>query len=240
MKDADPAPTPIWRQIAQALSAEIGPSGLQPGARLPTEAQLALRFAVNRHTIRRAVEALVRQGLVRVEQGRGAFVADDVIAYPVVQRTRFNEWIRKQNREPSGQVLQVREVSASVLVAGGLGVARGDKVALLERLGFADGVPVSLGSHYFAPARLPGILEALRAAASITAALTAVGVDDYVRQSTRVSARLPTSVEASLLQVGRTRPILVCENTNVDASGQIVEFGLARYPATRVQVVFEP
>ncbi len=241
MTDTDVLPAvPLWRQIAKTLSAEIGPSGLKPGARLPTEAKLAVRFQVNRHTIRRAMEALVRGGLVRVEQGRGAFVADDVIDYPVVTRTRFAEWIRRQNREPSGQVLHVREQAAGAVVAAGLGVARGSPVAVMERLGFADGVPISLGSHHFAPERLPGILAALQGAASITAALLAVGVSDYMRQSTRVSARLPTSVEASLLQVGRTRPILVCENVNVDAAGAIVEFGLTRYPSTRVQVVFEP
>ena len=231
---------PLWRRIAQALAAEMGPGRLQPGARLPTEAQLATRFGVNRHTVRRAVEHLVRAGLVRVEQGRGSFVADDMIEYPVVPRTRFNEWIRRQNREPTGQVLHVRAQAATRQVAAGLGIERGATVALLERLGLADGVPVSLGSHFFDPARLPGILEALQGTATITAALLQVGVADYVRQSTRVTARMPTSVEANLLQVGRTRPLLQCENTNVDAQGRVVEFGLTRYPSTRVQVVFEP
>lgn len=231
---------PLWRRIAQTLSSEIGPGGLAPGARLPTEAQLAARFEVNRHTIRRAMEQMVRGGLVRVEQGRGAFVADDVIEYPVETRTRLHEWIRRQNREPTGQVLHVREQAASHQVAAGLGVERGSRIAVLERLGLADGVPVSLGSHYFAPGRLPGILEALRGTPTITAALAAVGVQDYVRQSTKVAARMPTSVEASLLQLSRARPLLVCENVNVDAGGRVVEFGLARYPSTRVQVVFEP
>ena len=237
---ADRPASPLWRRIAHALSAEIGPGGLPPGARLPTEAQLTLRFGVNRHTVRRAIESLVRSGLVRVEQGRGSFVADDVIQYPVQTRTRFNEWIRRQNREPTGQILHVREQACSHAVAAGLGVERGAPVALMERLGFADGVPVSLGSHFFSPARLPGILAALRSEPTVTAALLAVGVTDYVRQSTRVSARMPTSVEANLLQHSRTRPLLVCENTNVDIEGRIVEFGLARYPSTRVQVVFEP
>ena len=231
---------PVWRRIAQALSAEIGPAGLRPGARLPTEAVLAARFGVNRHTVRRAVEALVRGGLVRVEQGRGSFVADDVIDYPVVSRTRFSEWIRRQNREPSGQVLHVREITARPAVAAGLGVAVGAPVALFERLGMADGVPVSLGSHHFPAERLPGVAAALRATGAVTAALAAVGVADYVRQSTRVSARAPTRVEAGLLQVGRSRPVLVCENLNVDSGGVVVEFCLARYPSTRVQVVFEP
>ncbi len=236
---AGPAP-PLWRRIAQALAADIGPAGLQPGARLPTEAQLAARFGVNRHTVRRAIEAMVRSGLVRVEQGRGSFVAEDMLDYAVSSRTRFSEWIRRQNREPSGQVLHVRELACTGPVAAGLGLAVGTMVALMERLGLADGAPVSLASHYFPQPRLPGILAALRASPTVTEALAAVGVDDYLRQITRVAARMPTAVEANLLQVSRTRPLLVCENTNVDRAGTVVEFGVARYPSTRVQVVFEP
>ncbi len=134
----------------------------------------------------------------------------------------------------------MRELAATQAVAAGLDVERGSRVVLMERLGFADRVPVSLGAHHFSPDRLPGILDALRSQPTVTEALAAVGVGDYVRQSTRVSARLPTLVEANLLQVGRTRPMLVCDNVNVDATGQIVEFGVTRYPSTRVQVVFEP
>lgn len=234
-----PAP-PLWRRIAQTISAEIGPSGLKPGARLPTEAAYSARFAVNRHTVRRAIESLVRSGLVRVEQGRGSFVADDMLDYKVTNRTRFNEWIRRQNREPTGEVLQVRELAASVAVSAGLGVDRGSKVVLMERLGFADGVPVSLGAHHFPGTRLPGMLDAIRGHGTVTAALAAVGVADYVRASTRVSARMPTAKEADLLQIGRSRPLLVCDNTNVDGKGRIVEFGITRYPSSRVHVVFEP
>lgn len=234
-----PSP-PLWRRIAHTLSSEIGPNGLQPGTRLPTEAQLSARFGVNRHTIRRAIEQMVRAGLVRVEQGRGSFVADEVIDYPVTGRTRFNEWIRKQNREPTGQVLHVRQKVAPAAVAAGLGIERGGLVVVMERLGLADGVPVSLGSHHFPVSRLPGVLEAMQGAAGVTAGLAAVGIVDYVRQSTRVLARMPTSVEASLLQVSRTRPVLVSENTNVDDTGRVIEFGITRYPSSRVQVVFEP
>ena len=88
--------------------------------------------------------------------------------------------------------------------------------------------------------RLPGIAAALRAEDSITAALRQVGVPDYVRQSTRVTARMPTAQEAALLRTARNNPLLVCENVNVDLSGQPIEYCLARYPTPRVQVVFEP
>lgn len=230
----------LWRDIAQTLEAEIASGRPARGERLQTEAQLAGRFGVNRHTARRAVDELARAGLVRVEHGRGAFVSEDVIDYEVVPRTRFSEWIRRHNREPSGRILQLRELPAGAEVAANLGIAEGDDVVLMERLGAADNIPVSLAAHYFPVERLPGMAAALASSPTITEAFAAVGVSDYVRQSTRVSARLPTATEARLLQFARTRPLLVCENLNVDRLGRVVEYGVALHPSPRVQVVFEP
>ena len=60
----------------------------------------------------------------------------------------------------------------------------------------------------------------------ITEALKAVGVSDYLRQITRVTARLPNAEEAELLRMPRNRPLLVTENVNVDRAGTVVEFGI--------------
>ncbi len=123
-------------------------------------------------------------------------------------------------------------------MAAALGVAEGTQVVVFERLGLADRRPVSLGTHRFPP-RLHGLMAALQDD-GITAALRAVGVDDYLRQVTRVTARMPTAEEADLLRTSRSRPLLVTENVNVDRQGAVVEFGVTRYPTPRVQIVFEP
>ena len=230
----------LWRQIVRTVEAEIAAGRLAAGDKLPSEAQLSARYGVNRHTVRRALEQLSRQGLVRVEQGRGSFIAEDSIDYEVVPRTRFSEWIRRHNKEPSGRVLDLRETAADAAVAAALGIRQGARVVRLERLGLADAVPVSLSTHNFAQARLPGLLAALRGGAGISEALAACGVPDYLRQSTRVTARLPQASEAELLRVARTRPLLVAENINVDRTGAVIEFALSRYPTPRVQMVFEP
>jgi GntR family phosphonate transport system transcriptional regulator len=230
----------LWRQIVGQLQNDIAAGAYIPGGRLPTEAELSARFNVNRHTVRRALEELSRGGLVRVEQGRGTFVAEDVLDYTVEPRTRFSEWIRKHNKEPSGRILQLREIAADAQVAAALGIRTAGRVVLLERLGLADDRPVSLTRHYFPAARLRGILDALRASARITEALQSVGIADYMRQVTRVTARLPTPTEADLLRMPRTRPVLVAENINVDRAGTVVEFGVGCYPTPRVQIVFEP
>jgi GntR family phosphonate transport system transcriptional regulator len=230
----------LWRQIATALQERIGSGAYQPGKQLPTEGALSRSFAVNRHTVRRALEELSRGGLIRIEQGRGSFVAEDVIDYTVAPRTRFSEWIRRHNKEPSGRILRLAETAASAQVAGGLGITTGAKVVVMERLGLADDRPVALGWHHFPAARFRGLREVLGTTATITEALRAFGVDDYRRQVTRVSARMPTPEEATLLRTARTRPLLATENVNVDRNGAIIEFGIALYPTPRVQIVFEP
>lgn len=230
----------LWRQITRALEDEIAGGTLAPGARLPTEAQMAARFAVNRHTVRRALEELQRNGLVRVEQGRGSFVAEDVLDYSVSSRTRFSEWIRRHNKEPSGRLLELRELPAEQSVATELGLRTGAKIVMLERLGLADGRPVNISQHFFPSARFPGLLLALRDGGGISEALAACGLSDYRRQTTRVSARLPSAQEAALLRMPRNRPLLTTENINVDPQGVVVEFGTSRYPTPRVQIVFEP
>ncbi len=230
----------IWKRIELALREQINTGALQPGVRLPTEAQLSDRFGVNRHTVRRAVEELSRAGLVRVEQGRGSFVTEDVLDYAVAARTRFSEWIRRHNKEPSGETLELVEGPADLITANGLNIAKGAPVVRLERLSMADGRAIGISTHNFPADRFPGLLAHLQSGLGISAALATCGLPDYRRLSTRVTARLPNSRESTLLRLSRTQPLLITENINVDPHGAVVEFGIARYPTPRVQIVFEP
>lgn len=62
----------IRRQIEDAIrSGDFG-----PGDRLPSERQLVETFGVSRVSVREAIRSLEALGLVRVFQGRGAFVTD--------------------------------------------------------------------------------------------------------------------------------------------------------------------
>jgi DNA-binding FadR family transcriptional regulator len=63
-------------EIASVLAHEIRDSLLQAGDCLPSEKRLCARFAVSRTVVREAISQLKSHGLVRSEQGRGAFIAD--------------------------------------------------------------------------------------------------------------------------------------------------------------------
>ena len=230
---------PLWRQIAQALEGAIAAGEHEPEARLPSESALSARFGVNRHTVRRALEALERGGLIRTEQGRGSFVAGAVLDYPLHGRTRFFDTVRAQRREPAGRILHLGPIPAPDAVAEALGLAPGAPVLRVQRLGLADGRPLVIGLHHLPLPRFAAAAAALRMAPSITAALAACGLADYRRARTRISARLPTAEEAHRLGQSRAHPVLASEALNIDPEGRPVDFTLACYAAGRVQVLVE-
>jgi GntR family phosphonate transport system transcriptional regulator len=229
----------LWRQIEEILEAELAAGAWPPGARLPTESELVERFGVNRLTVRQAMSALAERGLVRIEQGRGTFVQEQVIDYPIGRRTRFSENISRQRREPDGRVLRAIEQPAPAHVARELAIETGAAVIVIERIGLADGRPISLATHYFPAERMPGLAEIIKQEHSITRALARFGVSDYVRRVTRITARPADSEETRHLNLAKYRPVLVSESVNVDTAGRPVEFGIARFAGDRVQLVVE-
>ena len=107
-----PAPIRRWESIAAVLRQDISAGRLRPGERLPNEAALAARFEVNRHTLRQAVQALARDGFVRVAQGSGTFVRELVLDYALQRRTRLS-----QNLAAVGETAQ-RELLAHEQLRG--------------------------------------------------------------------------------------------------------------------------
>ena len=229
----------MWRQIEDRMRQDIAGGLWKPGEQLPTEAELAERFDVNRHTLRRALAALRDSGMVRIEQGRGTFVQDDVIDYAVTRRTRFTQNITSLERRPSGEVVRTGTISATAQIAKALDLRRGQKVVLVEAVNLVDARPISIVAHHFPHARFEGLEQAYRATGSITKALRGYGIDDYLRKLSRVSARLPDADDARLLGMARAQPILYTESINVDLEGHPIEYSIGRSAGHRLQLVFE-
>ena len=225
----------LWTAIAETLRAEIAAGHYALGARLPTEAQLAARFAVNRHTVRRALAALGAEGLVHSRRGAGAFVAAPPPAeYPLGRRVRFHRNLLAAGRSPDRRLLHRATRRADAAEAEALGLAAGALVHVCEGVSLADGVPVSLFRSVFPAEALPGMLDALGDHLSITRALAACGVDDHVRISTRLDAVAADAAQAALLQVAPGAALLRTVSLNADAAGRPVEYGRTHFVGERV------
>ncbi|MEM6565638.1 MAG: phosphonate metabolism transcriptional regulator PhnF [Pseudomonadota bacterium] len=233
------AKTPIWRAIADALRNDLAEGRYAPGDKLPTEAALADRFGVNRHTVRHGISALVDQGLIRTRRGAGAFVAATPTDYPIGQRVRFHENLIAAGRRPEKRILQIEERAATDGEAQALRIVPGDPVCAYHGLSLADGQPVAVVESVFPAGRFPGLTQALSTNTSITQALRIVGVADYTRASTRLTAMRASATQALHLQVAEGDPLLKSTSVNVDETGIPVEYGRTWFAGDRVILTLE-
>lgn len=228
-----------WRQIADGIAAEVAAGRLRPGQQLPTEAQLAQRFGVNRHTVRRALAVLAERGLVRATQGRGTFVEARPLTYPIGPRTRFSEIVAGAGREAWGALLSAKEGPADDETARGLELKPGAAVLELTTLHTADGTPISLARTCLPLPRFAGLDRIYANGGSLTRAYAEIGVADYVRFSTRITARTSSADEAALLDLTPGRVLLIVESVNVDAQGRRIQATRSHFAADRVELVVE-
>lgn len=68
------SPLPRYVQARRYLEALIRREGLGPGDQIPAERDLSVKFQVSQMTMNRAIQEMVRDGLVTREAGRGTFV----------------------------------------------------------------------------------------------------------------------------------------------------------------------
>jgi len=229
----------LWRRIADELEQSIGNGGFEPGSRMPGEIEMAARFGVNRHTVRRAIAALAQRGLVRAERGSGTFVEPKRISYPIRQRTRFSEIVGGAGRAAGGRLIAGVVEAADPEIAARLKLKAGTSVVRLEIIRQADRVPISAVTSWLAAARFPGAARAYGSSQSMTRMLAHFGVRDYVRKSTHISAAIADAADAARLKLTLGRPILVVESVDVDGDGCPVLTTRSRFAADRLEFVIE-
>lgn len=231
--------TPIWQAIADALRSDLAEGRYAPGDKLPTEVALAERFGVNRHTVRHGISALVQEGLVRTRRGAGAFVAATPTDYPIGRRVRFHENLIAAGRRPEKCVLHVEERVATEGEAHALKITVGDPVCAYYGLSLADEQPIAVFESLFPLVRLSGITAALSRTSSVTEALSNIGIADYTRASTRLTAVRASATQALHLQLTEGDPLLRSSGVNVDEHGVPVEYGRTWFAGDRVTLTLD-
>lgn len=155
-------------KVSADLRQALAQGEYQPGQRLPTEADLAVRYAVSRPTVRAALRELEALSLVRTQHGVGTFVADrPAIRAGLERMDSITDSIRAQGREPGieYQSLIVRPLLPDELQK--MHLPAGSEAVEVRRTILADGeivaysydlIPVELFGVDHDPLRLEGSL----------------------------------------------------------------------------------
>jgi GntR family transcriptional regulator len=223
---------PLYRQLLDWLREDI--SIRQPGARIDSEPQLARRFGVSRFTVTRAIEILVRDGLLTRRQGLGTFVAPPRLRRAPTHLRSFTEAMAAEGRTATHRLLDFTIIDK----ADGLNLPypKGTPLLRLERLRFVDGSPMAV--HY----------SVLNVGVAQTAGLTKnIAADPHFslyrlfrdagfvieRGVETLQARLATGKEAQLLELDKSPVVMTAHRETYAENGVLVDVDDAVHDARR-------
>lgn len=202
----------VWRQIAAALRDPIQRGEWQPGARLPIELELAAHFRVNRHTVRRALADLARDGLIATMQGRGTFItAGEKVRYHLDGQDPISDAVWPGLTELSSALVRDRKVEAGVKMGAKLALPSIHGLYEVELRLTADDVPLALATLWLARDAFPHFIDGLRKAGSLQQTFASYGYDRFQPMTTTVSARLADDRECGLLKTKAPTMLTVVE-----------------------------
>lgn len=224
---------PKYFHVKREILAQI--DGLEPGDPVPTERELAERFATSRTTVRRAIGELVADGRLVHTQGSGTFVAPPKLMQ-VRQLTSFSQDLSSEGWRPGSVLLDLTEVPAEGELADRLRVPTGHPVLRVERLRTAADEPIA---HEVA--HLPGPLPALAAELAVRGSLYATlreayGVELDVVEDT-VETALADPEQAAMLGCDIGLPMLLIHRTGWDREGRLVEWTRSVFRGDRFRFV---
>ncbi|WP_326549932.1 GntR family transcriptional regulator [Micromonospora sp. NBC_01813] len=145
---------PAYVSIAGQYARKIRNGDLPPGVQLPSYSEIAKKNGVSDIVVRKAVELLQSQGLVRTVQRRGVFVTDRPNLVRVSPERQMESAETTFTNESSSEVQVERDssqVPATSLLAEAFGIDPGDEITLIVTRATEDGRPISISDTYLAP-----------------------------------------------------------------------------------------
>ncbi|HVY85906.1 MAG TPA: GntR family transcriptional regulator [Caulobacterales bacterium] len=138
-------PIPLYHQLEQELRARIAAGEFKAGEALPTEERICLQYGVSRITVRRALDALIAEGLITKRRGVGSFVTPSAHGVRSVRLSGSLDEFLASAGTLATKVLSMQETDAPEEAEKGLRLEPGSRCTRLELLSYLEGAP--LGHH---------------------------------------------------------------------------------------------
>jgi GntR family transcriptional regulator len=233
-------PIPYHYQLRELLRGEIVGGRWMVNERLPSERELCEAFNLSRTTVREAIEALVEEGLLRRERGRGTFVAGPKIVEGLLQSpVGFTDSMAEQNLRFETQVLRVEVGKPPYVIARELRLTTDDPVIIIDRLRSLLGEPILLVTSYIPHRLCPSLVDDDLVNNSLYHLLREKYGFTIAQAKRYMEAVAATEMEAKLLNIRIGGPLMLIESTTYMGDGTPFEYFKARHRGDRTRFVVE-
>jgi GntR family transcriptional regulator len=228
------SPTPLYLQLAEVIRGRIKDGLIRTGDALPSERELSDAARISRVTVRKAIDTLLREGLLSRKHGSGTYIAPR-IEQPAALLAGFSADMINRGFTPGSTWIERATGLPTPDEAMNLALALDQPVQRLTRVRMANGEPLAIERAVIPCHVLPdiGIIGI-----SLYAALDTLG-QRPVRGLQRLQASLATEQEGRLLAVPAGAAVLRIERRGFLANGAPIEFTRSTYRGDRYDFVTE-
>jgi len=199
---------PLFLQLENLVRNWIDDGSLAPGDRIPSEHDLARTHEISRMTARRAVDTLVREGLLFRRPGKGTYVSEKV-QWPGATIFSFSTAMASLGLAVTTRVVELTLAQATGRVARDLGVAEDEEIVRLIRLRRLDGEPAAIHTSYMAREYYPSILGADLVTTPLNRVMEEISGRRLVNSRDYVEVTLARQDEAALLEIHAGAPLFL-------------------------------
>ncbi|MEM6462518.1 MAG: GntR family transcriptional regulator [Pseudomonadota bacterium] len=228
---------PLYLKIRNRVERAISDGLLSDGDALPSERDIADLADVSRVTVRKAVQDLVKDGILIQRHGSGTFVSKPLakVEQPLSRLTSFTEDISRRGWSSRSEWLKRGIFAPSPEETVTLGLGPGDEVVRIDRLRIADDLPLAIERASISSRMLP---DPRAVEHSLYAALGNYGYRP-TRALQRISATNLGAEDAALLGVAVGDAGLRIERISYLKTGRVVEFTRSLYRGDAYDFVAE-
>jgi GntR family transcriptional regulator len=228
-------PEPLWEQAKSLLLARIADGEVKPGSRLPPERDLCQMLEISRVTLRKALAALVDEGVLRPAHGRGWYVtAPQRNDWPNTLES-FSETAHRMGLVPTSRVLRSELGTATFDEAEAFQIAPGTPLYRLDRVRMLDEVPIAVDESLVPADIAVGFDSVDFTVRSLYDMLAGLGLQ-LAQADTTIEARPADAELATHLGVAESTPVLEMHQIVRDRTGRPLLSSTIRYAGDRYRL----
>ncbi|MGA4718633.1 GntR family transcriptional regulator [Fictibacillus nanhaiensis] len=220
--------TALYLQVKDHLIEKIQQQIWRPSQLIPTEQELMKQFGVSRTTIRQAINMLVADGLLEKQQGKGTVVKPQQLVGSLRRLKGFAEEVMEKGQVPHSKVLRAEFSDSLFLEKTKLGLNEDEKVLVIERIRFANNVPIALERSCWPES----IGKLLMKHDLDTAKFYSILEEDNIllkRAEEKISAINATMAEADVLGIRAGEALLEMTRLSFGLNDKPIEYTKTRY-----------
>ncbi len=219
---------PLYYQLQELIKEQIESGGWKPRDRLPSEAELARRYAVSRVVVRQALAILQDDGQIVRVQGRGTFVAEPKLDARAGGLARLLATPRPP--DVTIDVLEAGTPPVEPSIRGGLRVGDRERVLRLTTALSVREIPLAITYSFFRAADVGWLEDAVSVGRPLPRELV---LADHGIELTGSSLSIETSqcgqFEADFFGVPHRSAVFLVLSTELSRIGdRVVPFEVAR------------